>query len=137
MQLVSIDNPVLTKTAHYVLEISNYAQVAQDMLNVLSKWNAVGLAAPQIGISKRFFVTKDRIHFNPSVLAHSNSYITRKEECLSLPKTRVLISRPEWIEIVSWNESGEFYTNTLCDWDARVFLHELDHLNGKLIIHYT
>lgn len=117
---------------------------AQDMVQVMTadhgKLTGVGIAAPQVGIRKRFFVmfpdyqTKSKIMycFDPKILAHGRGISTMAESCLSVPGQSKSLDRWEIITVEYIDENGVKKMDTLKYWTARVFQHELDHLDGIL-----
>jgi peptide deformylase len=104
--------------------------------------HGVGLAAPQIGISKRLAVIDITFKEDPSaklVLAnpeimHTEGRHTQNEGCLSIPDFRESLTRPRTVTIRAQDVDGKFYEKTGEELLARAFLHETDHLNGKLYI---
>ncbi len=113
--------------------------LGEKMLNSLVPLGAVGLSAVQIGINRRLFVASvagEKIVFiNPVVTSWSDTYyVGPKEGCLSIPLVKAKVARPKWIH-VSYDTPGggrvedAFYE----DYDAKVWLHEYDHLNGILM----
>jgi peptide deformylase len=104
--------------------------------------HGVGLAAPQIGISKRLAVIDITFKEDPSaklVLAnpeilHTEGRHTQNEGCLSIPDFRESVTRPRTATIRAQDVDGKFYEKTGEELLARAFLHETDHLNGKLYI---
>jgi len=104
------------------------------LIETLKLHRAYGLAAPQCGISHRVFVMgaeEDYITaFNPEILSCSEETIHMDEGCLSFPFLVLAISRPKEINVRYQNEKGEYITKTFAGISARIFQHELDHLNG-------
>jgi len=105
-------------------------------------YDGIGISANQLGINKSFFlIRKDqetfKVYFNPKVVKASKCFITEKEACLSVPRYQLLVSRSDEI-LVSWDDiiDDNFVRveQTLYGQDARVFLHEYDHLQGISII---
>ena len=105
-------------------------------------YDGIGIAANQLGINKSFFlIRKDeetfRVYFNPKVVKASKTLLTEKEACLSVPRYQLLVSRADEI-LASWDDivDGCFVRveETFTGYDARVFLHEYDHLQGMSII---
>lgn len=100
--------------------------------------NAAGLAMPQFGESKRgfaaFLESKAEIVMNPKVLKKSGlDWDT--EGCLSVDKKITdMIPRPTSITVQYFNHQWKLVTRVLKGWDARVFMHELDHLNGVMFM---
>lgn len=111
--------------------------------------DAVGLAAPQIGINKRIIVfrNKDReegqkntedieVLINPRITQTRGEKVTMTEGCLSCPEIQVEISRFPEIKVRAFNARGEKISKRYLDFVARVVQHEIDHLDGKLIVDY-
>lgn len=106
--------------------------------------NALGLAAPQIGVKKRAFIAKlsrDRFYLfvNPEVVWNSSDSSPSVESCLSLPGVTKCVSRYNQVQvrclkIVDLNTKEELVDLRVKDLDAYVIQHEIDHLNGVLII---
>jgi len=100
--------------------------------------SALGLAAPQVGFSKRIFVIQGKdgpMEFiNPEILKESRKKIILEEGCLSFPKIFLKIKRAKEIILKAENEEGESFEIKADGILARVFLHEVDHLNGILFI---
>ena len=96
--------------------------------------NGIGLAAPQVGISKRVFVMlvhgRFRACFNPEITKISNVLTNYDEGCLSFPGEQCTILRPDWITVIYYDADGTAVEDTLVGLEARCFQHELDHLNG-------
>jgi peptide deformylase len=116
------------------------AAVAARMFELMREADGAGLAAPQVGLCWRLFVTKaddrrpDLVYINPHLGGLDAEFAVREEGCLSLPGITAEVRRPAAATMTALNlEGGEF---TLRD-DAllaRVWQHEIDHLNGVLII---
>jgi peptide deformylase len=100
----------------------------------------VGIAAPQVGISRRLILVQRfdkeeepfESYFNPVILSYSPETITRDEGCLSIPGYRGPVERPNSIELSYMNSQGETITEIVEGFTARIFQHEIDHLNGVL-----
>ncbi|MBU1997557.1 MAG: peptide deformylase, partial [Candidatus Omnitrophica bacterium] len=97
------------------------------------------LAAPQVGINKRILVADigdgPLAVINPSVVKAEGSCIL-EEGCLSVPETTIIIKRPQKIKLKYTDEENVVIEKDFDDLMARVLLHEIDHLDGKLIIDY-
>jgi peptide deformylase len=117
----------------------------------LGRDDASGLSAPQIGISKRIVVfrnkgfdEKDKVKnpndfevlVNPHITQARGEKITMSEGCLSCPEIQVEVSRFPEIKVRALNAKGEKISKRYLDYVARVVQHELDHLDGKLIVDY-
>lgn len=100
-----------------------------DMFCLLRQHRGLGLAAPQVGIDARFFVTEWREMFsNPQIVKASTETSLVEEGCLSLPGQWYKVRRFNWIEL----RSGARYHGLR----AQVIQHEIDHLDGRLISDY-
>lgn len=101
--------------------------------------NGIGLAAPQVGILKRYFVADigdgPVKMINPEVLK-TYGHNQMEEGCLSLPDVQIFVKRADGIKVHGYTENGEEREWNVEGLLARVMLHEIDHLNGKLIIDY-
>jgi peptide deformylase len=141
--IVKFGNPVLEKPAEPVTEFNNeLKELVEDMFASMYQAKGVGLAAPQIGISKRLAVIdisfKEDPHAklvlaNPEII-HNEGKQTQSEGCLSIPEFRENVTRPKKVTIRAQDVHGNWYEKTGEDLLARAFLHETDHLNGKLYI---
>jgi peptide deformylase len=146
-KIIKIDNPILRRQADPVqpteLASKKIQTLAQNMLDSV-KDRGVGLAAPQIGISKRIFVInfepekKSQDNFvvviNPRILAKSEEMEKDGEGCLSVPGIMGIVPRHCMINIEYTSLSGEIVKRRLTDYLARVFQHEYDHLDGILYL---
>jgi peptide deformylase len=102
--------------------------------------DAIAIAAPQVSYSVPLFVTKCAeipVVMRPEILQMDTEMETELEGCLSLPNTFVQISRPKEIEVAFVDASGRPQRRFLTGIPARVFLHEFDHLEGRLISDYA
>ncbi len=110
------------------------------MFATLRKHHGLGLAAPQVGITKRLFIAEIEDHslciVNPS-LELKSYYEYQIEGCLSLPGKLVDLSRNHQVEVTGYNLSGSKRHHQLKGMWARVAQHEIDHLNGVLIRDYV
>ncbi|HET8666603.1 MAG TPA: peptide deformylase, partial [Terriglobales bacterium] len=103
------------------------------------------LAAPQIGISSRLAVIDVSFKEDPDAkLVLANPEVirvegkqTQQEGCLSLPEFRENVTRPKKVTIRAQDENGNWYEKTAEDLLARAFVHEIDHLNGRLYISHV
>jgi peptide deformylase len=116
---------------------SELRDLLQDMGYTMYLCGGVGLASPQVGQLQRMFVAdwsgnKGKLIqvVNPEVLEVSPKFGQEIEGCLSFPAVRVPVERPAAIRAHWWNERGQEVDLWLDGWAARIFLHELDHLEG-------
>ena len=141
--IVKFGNPVLEKPADPVTEFgAELKKLVEDMFESMYEAKGVGLAAPQIGISKRLAVIDVTFKEDPDaklVLAnpeiiHKEGKQTQSEGCLSIPDCRENVTRAKKFTVRAQDINGKGYEKTGEDLLARAFLHETDHLNGKLYI---
>jgi len=141
--IVKYGNPVLEKPAAPVTDFDDELKtLVADMFESMYEAKGVGLAAPQIGISKRLAVIDVTFKENPReklVLAnpeiiHTEGKQTQSEGCLSIPDFRENVTRANKVTIRAQDVNGKWFEKTGEELLARAFLHETDHLNGKLYI---
>lgn len=134
--IIKMGDPLLRKISKPVEAFDGkLAQLIDDMWDTLHKEEGLGLAAPQVGILKRVCVVEyDEKQYelvNPKLIRSSGKCVDN-EGCLSVPAFRGLVERPKSIEIEYFNRHGEKITLAAEGYFARVFLHEMDHLDGIL-----
>ena len=140
MQIITLGNEILNKKADRIEKINDETiNLSKQMLEILKRDKGVGLAAPQIGIMKRIFVTHvqgddERVFINPSILETSHNTSKYEEGCLSIPGIFANVIRSESIKMQAWNEKGRPFTIETGGLLARVILHEYDHLEGVLFL---
>ncbi len=137
LALVPADSPVLRRRATVVKDIqAEVAPLVEPMLALMDRHSGIGLAAPQVGIGLRFFVTLlpgFRVVINPISLMTAGHTVSRLEGCLTFPGRRTFVARPNEI-VVEWTDlAGKQQLSELSGMEARVVQHEMDHLNGLLI----
>ena len=142
--IVKYGHPVLETPAETVTEFDTpeLDKLIEDMFASMYAANGMGLAAPQIGISKRISVIDKSSGENPSEkivlinpeIVRVEGKQTSEEGCLSVPGFREQVSRPKRVTIRAQNAKGEWFQMTGEELLARAFLHETDHLNGRLYI---
>ncbi|OQY40642.1 MAG: peptide deformylase [Spirochaetaceae bacterium 4572_7] len=131
---------VLRSVAQPVTEFDQELKtLIKDMLKEMEDSNGIGLAAPQIGISKRILVVgseeiKPMAFINPEIIETSLEENIYEEGCLSVPKMYAKVTRPRRVKVQAWNERGRPFTVEADDLLATVLQHEIDHLNGILFI---
>jgi len=120
--------------------------LADDMLETMKVGNGVGLAAPQVGLLQRILVAelpadediphsgKPFVLVNPQIVDSSHQEVDGVEGCLSVPNWFGRVWRPEWVVIKAKTVHGKPTRIKAEDYLARVFLHEMDHLDGILFI---
>jgi peptide deformylase len=109
--------------------------IAQAMLDMMDNVGGVGLAAPQVGIKWRMFVSTFGVFISPQIFAGPDPTLVEMEEgCLSIPGRLEKITRPQTITLSAYDLNGRRYSQMLTGLEARVAQHEVDHLNGILFI---
>ncbi|HGE71536.1 TPA: peptide deformylase [Candidatus Poribacteria bacterium] len=136
-------NPVLRKVAEPVTEINDeIKKIVNDMLDTLYASEGVGIAAPQIGVSKRIIIidtnpteasVKPLVIINPEIVEVSGE-IKEQEGCLSIPDVRGEVKRYERVVVERLDLDGNKIRVEGTDLLARALQHEIDHINGKLFI---
>ena len=142
--IVKYGDPVLEKQAATVTEFDTpeLHKLLEDMFDSMYAARGVGLAAPQIGISRRIAVIDTStgedpaaklVLINPEIIKIEGQQ-SSEEGCLSIPGFRENVIRGKFVTIRAQNAKGEFWEQTGVDLLARAFQHETDHLHGKLYI---
>jgi peptide deformylase len=119
-------------------------RLGEEMINLMHDSDGIGLAAPQVGISKRILVTDispmedghEAMAFVNPVIIEAMGECTLEEGCLSIPNVREDVTRPEEILLKYHTTTGEAKTEKFSGWMARVLQHEIDHLDGVLFVDY-
>lgn len=133
-------DPVLRQEARAVDSFDDrLRRLAQDMTETMLDAPGVGLAAPQVGILKQLFtyeVTEEDggAVVNPVLVDSSEEVVAGDEGCLSFPGLFYPVERPTRVEIRFQDLDGEEHVRQLEQFEARVWLHEMDHLAGVLFI---
>ena len=133
-------DPILALKAEYVIIFDDdLREIINNMRLTMQIAGGVGLAATQVGISKRIAIIScndnEYILINPELVEYSGSD-TKEEGCLSFPEIFAQVTRPYSIRIKINDLNGEVQFIETEGQLARAFLHEMDHLDGKLFIDY-
>lgn len=141
--IVKYGNPVLEKAAEPVTVFDDaLKKLVADMFESMYDARGVGLAAPQIGLSRRLAVIDvtfkedpgaKLVLVNPEII-HTEGKHTQPEGCLSIPEFREPVARARNVTVRAQDVEGKWFEKTGEDLLARALLHETDHLNGKLYI---
>ena len=132
-------DPVLNKVCKEVKEITpRTRELIQDMVETMYDANGVGLAAPQVGILKRIVVIDCTgedllIMINPKIIEMSGEQ-TGSEGCLSVPGKSGIVTRPNYVKAIAYDENMEVFEVEGTELLARAICHELDHLDGHLYV---
>jgi peptide deformylase len=134
------DKRLATK-AKPIKKITKYIKdIANKMINTMVFHRAIGLSGTQVNYHKRIicFVEQNskayKVMINPTITNKSDDLIKYQEGCLSIPETYVEVPRHREIEVKYQSLSGEEIIETYCNLNSIIIQHEIDHLNGKLMI---
>jgi peptide deformylase len=147
-EIVSLPNPVLRRKARKVSDFGPALQtLIDDMVETMRQAPGVGLAAPQVGESQRVIVVEFHVNeedeesplklytvVNPEITRTSEETLTGTEGCLSVPGMLGDVERAEAVTIKGQNRRGQPMTIKVKGWMARIFQHEIDHLDGVLFV---
>jgi peptide deformylase len=133
-------DPLLRRRAQPVREVTEeLRRLAEDMVDTMYDEAGIGLAAPQIGVSLRLMVVGDERGRNPRALVNpvitdQGGSISAEEGCLSVPGVFADVARAEWVKVDAHDLDGNPVSIHARGFHARVFQHEMDHLDGILFI---
>lgn len=150
LAISELGNPVLRGYAHPIENIweEQIQTLIDNLIVTASQANGVGIAAPQVGMSDRLFIMASRptlrypnapvmeptAIINPKILNHSKETVKGWEGCLSVPGIRGLVPRYQSIEVEYTSREGKLCYQKFTDFVARIFQHELDHLDGIVFL---
>lgn len=152
LPLAYYGDPILRRKCEPVLEITDeIRKLVADMIETMDANDGAGIAAPQVFHSLRIFVLRKYVELSPHKVTMSDPkvYINPKlskpgeetdihdEGCISFPKLRVPVERPYSIVIEATDLQGNLFREEEEGYNARVLMHENDHLNGVLHIDRT
>lgn len=150
--IVRLDNPVLRKKAKRVTSFDTAFQtLVDDMIETVVEAPGVGLAAPQVNVSQRLIVVRlpddeeGKAEYgeqagvvyavaNPEIIKTSRATVEGVEACLSIPGFAGTVDRHQMIVVTGQDRHGKPFRLKSSGWLARVFQHEIDHLEGRLYI---
>ena len=141
-QLRTLGDPALRQRANAVTVFDDrLAKLAAAMLDVMRREEGVGLAAPQIGVLSRVIVWRhpereeeEHVFVNPEIVWRSETATTASEGCLSVPGCTVEVSRADEVTVAAQDLNGTPLEVTMTGLLARIMQHEVDHLDGRLIL---
>jgi peptide deformylase len=148
-KIVTLPEPVLRRKAHTVTKFDkNLQDLIDDMVETMREAPGVGLAAPQIGLSERLIVVEYHEReededkedapkkvwaiANPEIVKASEETLLGVEGCLSIPNLVGEVERHAMVHVKGLNRHGKPMKLKAQGWLARIFQHEIDHLNGVL-----
>jgi peptide deformylase len=149
LKLYYYGHPILRKRCEPITEITEeIRKLAKDMIETMDKNDGAGLAAPQVGRAIRMFVLRSyiiseegrwsqsepKVYINPKLTSPGAHMLIEAEGCLSVPGLRVDVWRPDKITVEAMDLEGNVFIEELEGYNARLRMHENDHLNGVLHI---
>lgn len=117
-------------------------EFAEQLIDDMYAYDGVGLAAPQVGVSKRIIAIdvseggdNPMVIVNPEIVESAEEKCSESEGCLSVPGIRALVERPEWVTVKGYTPEGKalLFENAQGLF-GRALQHEIDHLNGVLFV---
>ncbi|MFI3245086.1 MAG: peptide deformylase [Ferrimonas sp.] len=147
--IAQVGAPVLQAVAEPVLQFDeSLHSLVKRMQMIMQEANGVGIAAPQIFASLRVIIIASRpserypdaplmesiVLINPELIAYSEEMVLGWEGCLSVPDLRGEVNRHQWVIAKYQDISGQQHQQKLQGFVARIFQHELDHLNGHIFL---
>lgn len=148
--IAAYGQPILQqKAAPVTPDQEGLAELVQNMFDTMAQAGGIGLAAPQVGVSLRLFITghqpgadkfftqkgryPGKVFINPEIIATGGIFASQLEGCLSLPGMEASVMRPTHIRIRYWDHLFAPHEESLSGYMARVIQHEYDHLEGVLL----
>lgn len=148
--ITQLGEPVLRAKAHPVRDFltADFQRFIDDMIVTMRKARGVGIAANQVGVSRRVFIVAPEpssrypnaprmppvAMINPRLVKHSKEQVSDWEGCLSIPGLRARVPRYQKIEIEFTDRQGQRLRGKLSGFVARIFQHEFDHINGHVYL---
>lgn len=149
LPLAYYGDPILRKKAEPINEITNdIKKLVEEMIETMEACDGIGLAAPQIHHSIRLFVIRTpieidqdkfepgeiKVYINPILSLPSKEMWQTQEGCLSIPTVQFLVERPKDVTVEYTSLEGKRVKERVSGWEARVIMHENDHIEGILFI---
>ena len=149
LEIVKYPHPALRAenaeiTVEELKESKEVADLSKRMLKLMYNAEGVGLAAPQVGVNKRLMVYNpsgdskrwldETVLVNPRIVEYSDAKDEEIEGCLSFPDMSGEVERSKWIKVEAMNLKGKKIKKKYTGWEARIFQHEYDHLDGTVYI---
>lgn len=123
-------------------EQESITKLSKEMLKIMYAAQGVGLAAPQVGVNKRLMVynptgdstkwLEETVLVNPQIVEYSDAQDEEIEGCLSFPDMQGQVIRSKWIKVEAMTPRGRKIKKKFKGWEARIFQHEYDHLDGTV-----
>jgi len=144
LKVLTFPHPILNQKAEQVDSVdAEIKKLITDMVKTMYSEDGVGLAAPQVGVSKHILVYsprakkgEERALINLEIIEKSKEEDLGEEGCLSVPGLLVNVMRSTSIKFKASDETGKKLEEEATGFPARIIQHELDHLNGILLINH-
>jgi peptide deformylase len=143
MKLVNHDNPIITTVSNefdFINPPFDPIDFSKELIKHMYEWNGIGLAAVQVGVPYRIFAMRGTpenfVCFNPKIVHSSDDVISLEEGCLTYPGLIVKIKRPQHIRVRFNTPNGDILTKQFTGMTARIFQHEMMHIEGKTFKDY-
>ena len=139
LNIIKYGDETLRKVSREVTEITpRILTLLDDMIETMHEADGCGLAAPQVGVLRRIVVVETEESgliemINPQIIAFAGEQY-EQEGCLSVPEEWPYTKRPMHVTVRAMNRKGETFEVSGSELLARAFCHEIDHLDGKLMI---
>jgi peptide deformylase len=139
-ELVPADDPILREEQtvfDFQSPPTDPIELAHELVQHMMYYDGMGLAAPQLGLPYRVFAVRAKpnlVIFNPEVVDFTDEEIKLEEGCLTFPNLFMKVKRPKSIKVRYDEPNGSVQTKVFTGMTARIFLHEMDHLDGILFI---
>ena len=153
IKIEQIGSPILRQIAAPIIDLDSpeIQSLIDVLINTAIQANGVGIAAPQIGNSRRLFIVSSRPNprypeapwmqptamINPRIIAYSPEQVNGLEGCLSVQGKRGTVPRYRQILLEYYDRQGKLVQQEYTDFIARIIQHELDHLNGVLFVDHV
>jgi peptide deformylase len=143
LPIITYPNDVLRKPTEPVSFplTAEMKKLTKDMIDTVKKADGIGLAAPQVGKSVKLIIINLEKNGVPLMALYNAKVLTKgfkktdiEEGCLSIPGVFGMVKRPKKVTVQAQNAEGKVVKFSDDGWIARVAQHEIDHINGKLII---
>ena len=150
LDIIELGHPILREKARSISRVQDdrIQALIDNLLATVQKANGVGIAAPQVARPEQLMIVASRPNLrypnapmmeptammNPRILAHSDETAKGWEGCLSIPGIRGNVPRYQAIEVEFLDRLGRLQKTELTDFVARIFQHEVDHLNGIVFV---
>lgn len=152
LPVLTLGDPRLRGRAQPVENLDDRLQrLIDNLMWTAEKTNGVGIAAPQVGEPLQLFIVasypnlryphaprmEPTAMINPRIIAHSDEQVAGWEGCLSVPDQRGQVERWHTVEVEYGDRRGQLHRQVFTDFVARIFQHELDHLNGTVFVDHV